>query len=202
MDYYIAVYEPSSGYHLDRDLREQDDFNGHAQFMDNLVREETIILGGPLSSGWHRVVILRSESKDKLLEKLSQDPWIKEDILKIASIAQWNILLDGRGLKGKENDEPVNYYLILRRYGPSWNYEVPRDRQAEWPAHAAFMDSLVEDGKILLGGPVNDGPLVLISAVSTTMNSILNKLALDPWENLGLIEDLEIKRWEILLRGD
>ena len=32
----------------------------------------------------------------------------------------------------------------------------PLEEQSDWPAHAAFMDGLVDDGFVVLGGPLAD----------------------------------------------
>jgi hypothetical protein len=44
-----------------------------------------------------------------------------------------------------------------------------------WDAHASFMDALVEDGTVVLGGPVGDGSEVLlaIAAAGKAIRSLL-----------------------------
>ena len=41
--------------------------------------------------------------------------------------------------------------------GPAWDPTRGRREQDRWDEHAAFMDGLVADGPVILGGPVGDG---------------------------------------------
>src|SRR5207249_9770316 len=49
------------------------------------------------------------------------------------------------------------YFLVKRAHGPSWDPSRPRREQDGWDAHAEFMDRLVEEGFVVLGGPVGEG---------------------------------------------
>jgi hypothetical protein len=42
-------------------------------------------------------------------------------------------------------------------HGPGWDPARPIRQQDGWDGHAAFMDGLVDDGFIILGGPVGEG---------------------------------------------
>jgi hypothetical protein len=48
------------------------------------------------------------------------------------------------------------FLVVLRRSGPEWDPGRPLEEQSDWTAHAAFMDDLVADGFIVLGGPLAD----------------------------------------------
>lgn len=46
----------------------------------------------------------------------------------------------------------------MRQYhGPGWDASRGIREQQAWEEHAAFMDELVEDGFIILGGPLGNG---------------------------------------------
>jgi hypothetical protein len=45
-----------------------------------------------------------------------------------------------------------DYYLVRTVKGPSWDHARGRREQDGWDEHAAFMDGLVEEGLIVLGG--------------------------------------------------
>jgi hypothetical protein len=80
----------------------------------------------------------------------------------------------------------------------------PRREQDGWDAHAAFMDELVEDGFIVLGGPVgNDvdtGPVLQVVRAESEQ-AVRERLARDPWpEELLKIERIE--PWSVWLRSD
>jgi len=48
------------------------------------------------------------------------------------------------------------FLVVLRRSGPEWDPARPLEEQSGWLAHASFMDGLVDDGFIILGGPLAD----------------------------------------------
>lgn len=48
------------------------------------------------------------------------------------------------------------FHVVLHRSGPRWNPSLPMEEQTGWPAHASFMDGLVEKGFLVLGGPLAD----------------------------------------------
>lgn len=80
-----------------RDLREQKGFDEHAAFMDSLVDEGFIVLGGPLGGDREILHAISAPSEQAVRERLREDNWAKNGMLKIASIEPWTILLDGRG---------------------------------------------------------------------------------------------------------
>ena len=82
-----------------RGMREQDDWNEHATFMEELVDEGFIILGGPLEGENGREVlhIVDAPSKEAIHERLREDNWTQNGMLETVSVERWTILLDGRG---------------------------------------------------------------------------------------------------------
>ena len=82
-----------------RGLREQDGWDEHARFMDALVDEGFILLGGPLEGGRDVLHVVGASSEQAIRGKLAQDPWSANHMLTITSIEHWTILLDGRTAK-------------------------------------------------------------------------------------------------------
>jgi uncharacterized protein YciI len=79
-----------------RDLREQDGFEEHGRFMDALVDEGFIVLGGPLEGGREVLHAICASSEDEVRTRLADDNWHRNGMLTISSIEPWTILLDGR----------------------------------------------------------------------------------------------------------
>jgi hypothetical protein len=48
-------------------------------------------------------------------------------------------------------------FAVRLVHGPGWDPARQIRDQDGWDEHAAFMDGLVDDGFIILGGPVGDG---------------------------------------------
>lgn len=78
-----------------RDLREQDGFAEHAAYMDALVDQGFIVLGGPLDPGREVLHAIRAPSIDAVRQRLAEDNWHQNGMLTIKSIEPWTILLDG-----------------------------------------------------------------------------------------------------------
>jgi uncharacterized protein YciI len=79
-----------------RDLREQDGFDEHARFMDSLVDEGFIVLGGPLESGREVLHVIEAPSEEAVRERLAEDNWHRNGTLTVTSVEAWTVLLDGR----------------------------------------------------------------------------------------------------------
>lgn len=80
-----------------RDLREQDGFDEHARYMDSLVDEGFVVLGGPLTEGRDVLLAISAPSADAIRDRLAkEDNWHRDGLLTVKSIEAWTILLDGR----------------------------------------------------------------------------------------------------------
>ena len=92
------------------------------------------------------------------------------------------------------------FLVLLRRSGPAWNPSRAMEEQSDWLAHAAFMDELVEDGFIVLGGPLADEERVAHVVEAESDEAIRATLARDPWSETHLVIDA-IEPWTIRLDG-
>jgi uncharacterized protein YciI len=92
------------------------------------------------------------------------------------------------------------FLVMLRRSGPQWDPALPMEQQSGWPAHASFMDGLVEDGFIVLGGPLSDEERVVHAVEAASADAIRATLARDPWSETHLRVD-SIEPWTIRLDG-
>ena len=79
-----------------RGLREQDGWAEHARFMDSLVDDGFVILGGPLAGEREVLLAFSADSEEAVRERLALDNWHQNGMLSIKSIEPWTILLDGR----------------------------------------------------------------------------------------------------------
>jgi uncharacterized protein YciI len=89
-----------------RDLREQDGWDEHARFMDSLVEEGFIVLGGPVADGREILHAICAESEPAVRARLAQDNWHENGMLTITSIEPWTVLLDGRHVEAHSRSEP------------------------------------------------------------------------------------------------
>jgi len=74
-------------------------------------------------------------------------------------------------------------------------------KQAGWDEHAAFMDHLVDDGFILLAGPLEGDRDVLWVVEAESESAIRERMAEDPWAANGMLRPIRIERWTVVLDG-
>ena len=92
------------------------------------------------------------------------------------------------------------FLVVLRQSGPEFDRSRPLEEQSDWPAHADFMDGLVEAGFIVLGGPLADDGRVAHAVEAESDEAIRATLARDPWSEKHLRVDA-IEPWTIRLDG-
>ena len=95
MEHFVLRLERGGPWEWSRDMREQDGWDDHARFMDGLVDEGFIILGGPLEGDRETMHVIRAESEEAVRERFATDPWWVNGMLRPKSIERWTILLDG-----------------------------------------------------------------------------------------------------------
>jgi uncharacterized protein YciI len=92
------------------------------------------------------------------------------------------------------------FLVMVSRSGPQWDGSRPLEEQSGWPEHAAFMDGLVDEGIIILGGPLADEHRVAHVFDAESEDAIRATLARDPWSGTHLRVDT-IDPWTIRLDG-
>ena len=92
------------------------------------------------------------------------------------------------------------FLVVLRRSGPEYDLSRPLEEQSDWPAHASFMDGLVDKGFIILGGPLADEYRTAHVVEAASEDAIRATLARDPWSETHLQVD-SIDPWTIRLDG-
>jgi uncharacterized protein YciI len=101
MAYFVVTREPGPNWDRSRPMREQRDWDAHARFMDGLVADGFVVLGGPLGDGDRFLHVIEAPSERDVEARLADDPWTPLDLLRTARIEPWEVLLDGRSLGGR-----------------------------------------------------------------------------------------------------
>jgi hypothetical protein len=89
------------------------------------------------------------------------------------------------------------FHVTLSQTGPEWDADKPMEEQSDWPAHAVFMDGLVDDGFIVLGGPTLDRRVVHAMEAESE-EALRARLVQDPWSESHLCVE-SIEPWTIRL---
>jgi uncharacterized protein YciI len=79
-----------------RGIREQEAWTEHADFMDDLVADGFILLGGPLGGGEQTLHVVEARDEDQIRKRLAEDPWARAGLLEVGSVRPWELWLDFR----------------------------------------------------------------------------------------------------------
>ena len=94
------------------------------------------------------------------------------------------------------------YHAVTRERGASWDASRAMREQEKWDEHAAFMNALVDDGFVVLGGPLGEGVQFLLVVKAESEEEIVARLADDPWTPMELLRIAKVERWQVLLGDD
>jgi uncharacterized protein YciI len=97
MAYFAVTVEHDLNWDSSRGMREQDEWDAHADFMDALVNEGFVVLGGPVGHAERVLLAVSAENEQAVEARLAEDPWRPMGLLRTGAIEPWEILLDGRG---------------------------------------------------------------------------------------------------------
>ena len=92
------------------------------------------------------------------------------------------------------------FAVRLERGGP-WDFSRDLRQQDGWEEHAGIMDRLVEEGFIILGGPLGDEREVLHAISAPSEEVVRARLAEDNWHQNGMLTIKSIESWTVLLDG-
>ncbi len=90
-------------------------------------------------------------------------------------------------------------FAVLRSRGPAWDDSRPLESQADWAAHAEFMDALCDQGFAALVGPLEGTRDALLILRASSASEVVERLASDPWSSSGLLVTTRISPWQIRL---
>jgi uncharacterized protein YciI len=78
------------------------------------------------------------------------------------------------------------FLVMLHRSGAQWDHGKPLEEQSGWTEHAAFMDGLVDEGFLVLGGPLADEFRVMHAVRAESEEIVRATFARDPWSETHL----------------
>src|SRR5215471_18667578 len=94
-------------------------------------------------------------------------------------------------------------FIVTSSVGPNRDPSKATREQPFWNEHAAFIDDLVDQGFILMGGPLVDenglpcGALLIVNA--DTENEVHENLKNDPWYTHSILKLKSVRRWQIFI---
>jgi uncharacterized protein YciI len=93
---FVILWAPGAAWAPGKTVREQAYWDEHAEFMDQLFEDGTVIMGGPFSDGTGSLVIVEAENIDEVATLFAKDPFVVHQIFSLRSLKQWQLFLDAR----------------------------------------------------------------------------------------------------------
>ena len=93
---FVAISSAGPNRDSSKGTREQPFWDEHAEFIDKLVDEGFIVMGGPLVDEGGALLVVNAADENEVREKIKNDPWYEQSILKLESIRHWQIFIDMR----------------------------------------------------------------------------------------------------------
>jgi uncharacterized protein YciI len=75
-------------------VREQPDWDAHAEFVDALIERGTFVMGGPFGDNSGSMSLLEGIDVDEAHRILEDDPFIKNGVFALEEIREWNVFVD------------------------------------------------------------------------------------------------------------
>ena len=116
--------------------------------------------------------------------------------LKATRDRTWHLLRIGRVDRA---GDPMSYFVVTREAGPAWIDGKGAFDQPGAADHAAFMNTLHEEGLVTVAGPLagseRDRIRVLLIADAESEAEIHDRLADDPWVAADYLVTTSIEPW-------
>ena len=90
-------------------------------------------------------------------------------------------------------------FAVIRTRGPRYDHSQPLEGQEDWRGHADYMNALVDDGFMVLGGPLSGTRDVLLVVRADDERQVEARLAADCWTVKDLLRTRQITQWELRL---
>jgi uncharacterized protein YciI len=81
-------------------VREQPDWDAHADFVDALIAGGTFVMGGPFSDNSGSMSLLEGIDADEVRRILEDDPFMKNGVFVLEEIREWDVFVDELSSRG------------------------------------------------------------------------------------------------------
>jgi uncharacterized protein YciI len=90
-------------------------------------------------------------------------------------------------------------FAVIRNRTSKFQSSLSLEEQPAWREHADFMDTLYVEGFVLLVGPLEGSPDVLIIVRAESPEEIERRFADDPWSVMEILRTTRIAVWTLRL---
>ena len=98
---FILLFDPGPHWDESKEMEQQEHWDEHVKFVDKLFEQGKVVISGPIAHYDRIVIIYDAKNESEIRITFKDDPFIKNGILLLESIMEWNIRLDQRKKKPK-----------------------------------------------------------------------------------------------------
>jgi uncharacterized protein YciI len=81
-------------------VREQPDWDAHAEFVDALIERGTFVMGGPFSDNSGSMSLLEGIDAEEARRIVEDDPFMKNGVFVLEEIREWDVFVDELSSRG------------------------------------------------------------------------------------------------------
>lgn len=75
-------------------VREQQGWDAHAEFVDELVAAGTFVLGGPFADNSGSLSVYEGMSAEEVRSLMEEDPFVKNGVFVVEDVREWTVFVD------------------------------------------------------------------------------------------------------------
>jgi uncharacterized protein YciI len=75
-------------------VKEQPEWDAHAEFVDGLIERGTFVMGGPFSDNSGTMILLEGIDVDEAARILEEDPFMQNGVFELEEIREWTVFVD------------------------------------------------------------------------------------------------------------
>jgi uncharacterized protein len=102
----------------------------------------------------------------------------------------------------RQEEAVVAVFAVTTARGPNWQPELDTRAQPDFDRHAAFVNGLVDQGVIVVGGRIGteqDEDMALLAVEIADEPALRSLFFGDPWVKEGVIRIREVRAWTLWL---
>jgi hypothetical protein len=126
--YFLLTLVPGPAWDDARGIRDQDGWDEHAAFMDSLVAEGVVVVGGPVGPGHRTAHLVQAPDTATVRTRFAADPWARDRRLEIGALDTWSLWLDGRA-RGRRHEASI---VVERPADEVYDLVSDVTRTGEW----------------------------------------------------------------------
>lgn len=91
---FLLTFEPGPNFQPDKSFHDQTYWENHSRFSDKLFLQGKITIYGPLADSSKVLVVALGKSESSLRNLFKDDPFIKNGVLTLAHVDEWELHLN------------------------------------------------------------------------------------------------------------